>query len=629
MQKKSPLNSASITPRGLFALLVCAAACVMATRTSPAFLRSEAPPTVSQHTLTFAERVAYQRAIEDVYWRHRIWPKERPDPKPSLDAVMSQAQLERKVADYLRKSQALEDYWQRPITAEQLQAEMDRMAIHTRQAEVLRELFAALGNDPFVIAECLARPALADRLLTSWYGYDQGIHAAVRQRDEAELLMHPMVDQIKQLSGKYTETEFVRSDGGKTVGQARRLPNEQLAGAAPALQQQGVPHSIKLNRREWDETVQRLVLTPPAQPTRLPPQKPTQSGPMSPSKDASITQIKTGVISSLQEDESRYYVTAVIEKTENRLKLAAVSWFKEPLESWMLGTENHPPIAMTAPGGKYALPKISEGGCIDDTWTATAGPPDARSSHTAIWTGSEMIVWGGLRSATSTYLDDGARYSPSTDTWTPTSGIDTPTARAYHTAVWTGSEMIVWGGYSQEGGGVLNSGGRYDPSTDSWTTTSTTNVPTGRESDTAIWTGSEMIVWGGYDISGFQVNTGGRYNAGTNSWTATSTNNAPSARVNQTAVWTGSEMIIWGGYDGITRVNTGARYDPETDSWTETSTSSAPTGRDNHSAVWTGSEMIAWGGIDDSDNNPNTGGRYDPVMNSWVATSTVNAPDGR
>src|SRR5438309_2038826 len=116
--------------------------------------------------LTFEERVAYQRAIEDVYWRHRISPKERPDPKPSLDAVMSRAQLENKVADYLRKSQALEDYWQRPLTAEQLQADMDRMAQHTKQPEVLRELFQALGDDPFVIAECLARPVLAQRLLT-------------------------------------------------------------------------------------------------------------------------------------------------------------------------------------------------------------------------------------------------------------------------------------------------------------------------------------------------------------------------------------------------------------------------------------------------------------------------------
>jgi len=71
-----------------------------------------------QRTLTFGERVAYQRAIEEVYWRHRIWPKERPDPKPSLDAVMSETQLEKKVTDYLRNSQALEDYWQRPITAD-------------------------------------------------------------------------------------------------------------------------------------------------------------------------------------------------------------------------------------------------------------------------------------------------------------------------------------------------------------------------------------------------------------------------------------------------------------------------------------------------------------------------------
>ena len=80
---------------------------------------------------------------------------------------MSQAQIEKKVADYLRNSQVLEDYWQRPITAEQLQAEMDRMAQHTKQPEVLRELFAALGNDPFVIAECLARPVLSERLLTN------------------------------------------------------------------------------------------------------------------------------------------------------------------------------------------------------------------------------------------------------------------------------------------------------------------------------------------------------------------------------------------------------------------------------------------------------------------------------
>jgi hypothetical protein len=79
--------------------------------------------------------------------------------------VVSQAQIEKKVRDYLQNSQVLADYRQRPITAQQLQAEMDRMAQNTRQPEMLQELFEALGNDPFVIAECLARPRLAERLL--------------------------------------------------------------------------------------------------------------------------------------------------------------------------------------------------------------------------------------------------------------------------------------------------------------------------------------------------------------------------------------------------------------------------------------------------------------------------------
>src|SRR5438309_11756909 len=169
-QEKETMNKANVLK---LALLLCAAACSIITGTLLAFFGPEAPSNLSQRTLTFAERVAYQRAIEEVYWRHRIWPKERPDPKPSLDEVMSQAQIEGKVEDYLRNSQALEDYWQRPITPDQLQAEMERIASHTKQPAVLRELFAALGNDPFVIAECLARAVLAERLLTELNNEDR------------------------------------------------------------------------------------------------------------------------------------------------------------------------------------------------------------------------------------------------------------------------------------------------------------------------------------------------------------------------------------------------------------------------------------------------------------------------
>ncbi len=151
MKTKHTAQSGLFALRSLLALFFCTVGiCATITGTLLAFWRPDAQVQASQRTLTFAERVAYQRAIEEVYWRHRIWPKQHPNPKPSLDAVMSQAQIESKVQDYLRNSQALEDYWQRPITAEQLQAEMDRMAQHTKQPEVLRELFEALGNDPFV-----------------------------------------------------------------------------------------------------------------------------------------------------------------------------------------------------------------------------------------------------------------------------------------------------------------------------------------------------------------------------------------------------------------------------------------------------------------------------------------------
>ena len=126
--------------------------------------------------------------------------KNAPIPSHHSTAVMSQAQLEKRVSDYLRKSQALEDYWQRPITAEQLQAEMDRMVKHSKQPDVLRELFEAFGNDPLAIAECLARPVLAERLLTNWYAYDERIHGELRQHAEADLAMHPTVEQMKQTS---------------------------------------------------------------------------------------------------------------------------------------------------------------------------------------------------------------------------------------------------------------------------------------------------------------------------------------------------------------------------------------------------------------------------------------------
>jgi N-acetylneuraminic acid mutarotase len=452
---------------------------------------------------SFAERVAFQRAIEDVYWRHRIWPEENPDSKPSLDEVMSLPQLEKKVEGYLRDSLVLEDSWQRPITAEQLQTEMDRMARDTKQSQVLRELFEALGNDPAVIAECLARPILAQRLIADFSAQDKTRH-----------LESPQTEAFRAMSAATTLGQVVYT-----------LP--EIADAC--------------RDDTWTAT------------------------------------------STANAPRGRELHTAVWTGTE------MIVW----------GGFNSTDRALNT-GGRYNP--------STDSWmaTSTTNAPTGRYVHTAIWTGSEMIVWGGTNDST------GGRYNPSTNSWIATSTTNAPSARSAHTAVWTGSEMIVWGGAG--GATYLNTGGRYNPSTDSWITTSTTNVPSARSDHTAVWTGSEMIVWGGLD------NTGGRYNPSTDSWIATSTTNAPTSRYDHNAVWTGSAMIVWGGTNGNTWFDTGGRYRPSTDTWTATS-NAVVDGTYVHTAVWTGREMIVWAGA--------FGGRYNPSTNSWLAMSTANAPSFR
>jgi N-acetylneuraminic acid mutarotase len=260
-----------------------------------------------------------------------------------------------------------------------------------------------------------------------------------------------------------------------------------------------------------------------------------------------------------------------------------------------------------------------------ESWTPTlrdANTPAARNRHSAVWTGSNMIIWGGANyNAPPYYFNTGGIYDPSANTWSATSTTGAPTSRSSQTAIWTGTKMIIWGGANSTG--YSNTGGIYDPSTNTWTATSTTNAPVGRIEHIAIWTGSKMIVWGGYGPG--QFNTGGVYDPSTNTWTATSMINAPQRRYSTSAIWTGSKMIIWGGYcDTLPYyLNSGGIYDPATDTWTATSITNAPSGRQYHTSVWTGTKMIVWGG------GKNTGGIYDPSTDTWTATSTTNAPPSR
>jgi hypothetical protein len=124
-----------------------------------------------------------------------------------------------------------------------------------------------------------------------------------------------------------------------------------------------------------------------------------------------------------------------------------------------------------------------------------------------------MIVWGGFNNGS--YFNDGGRYNPAADTWTalPTNGA--PTARDCQAGVWTGSEMIVWGGYGWKGSiqtySYYNDGGRYSPVGNNWAAMTIASAPAGRKIHTAVWTGSEMIVFGGDGNSGFLSDTWSYY----------------------------------------------------------------------------------------------------------------------
>src|SRR5215831_6035675 len=539
--------------------------------------------------LSLEERVYYQSALEEVYWRHRTWPNENQKHRPAFNEVMPITAVTARVQDYLRQSDALETFWGKSISDADLQTEMRRMASETKDPTMLRELWAALNNDPYLIAECLARPLLVEREIRKLYSFDERFHGDLKQRAEVALRQHPSIVQMPELGGEYASTEFVLDSATTQVAKAK------AAG------------SWSLDPSEWEQTVNGLARAIGSKP------RPSTGAPNS-------ADLKIGQMSGLNEDAERFYVTAIIQKSANRIVTASVTWPKQAFDAWW--AEIAPATAATnletAVVVDYQLPSISpSAACTDDTWKSILAPPDSRTKHRIVWTGSEMILWGGVLSSNTSGPPEntGFRYSPATDSWTAITTNNAPSGRTWPSAIWTGSEMIVWGGQFQSGN-PTNTGGRYNPATNSWVAVNTNGSPANRFLHSVVWTGSEMIVWGGEGDNSSLLQTGGRYDPTNDSWVDTSTTGAPFGREGHSAVWTGTEMIIWA---GVCRTNTGGRYNPATNTWIATSLTNAPPGREFHTGIWTGTEMIVWGGRSIGLAGTNTGGRYTPATDSWVA----------
>jgi hypothetical protein len=137
------------------------------------------PSNLPARDLSFDDRINAQEAIERVNYSHQIGAS-----KPFEEAVQREV-LEKKVRAYLKHTVALQTFWRTLVTAEMLHAEMERMARQTRMPGRLLEVYAALGNDPLLVQECIARPALVDRLSRNFFANDETIQAAARHEAEA------------------------------------------------------------------------------------------------------------------------------------------------------------------------------------------------------------------------------------------------------------------------------------------------------------------------------------------------------------------------------------------------------------------------------------------------------------
>lgn len=231
------------------------------------------------------------------------------------------------------------------------------------------------------------------------------------------------------------------------------------------------------------------------------------------------------------------------------------------------------------------------------TWSAlsTTGAPDGRDGHSAIWTGARMLIWGGHNG--DGLLADGAALDPVGGSWTALPTLNAPEARRKAGAVWAGDRLIIFGGESASGdlgtGAMLPFTGGVTPG--AWQALSITGAPSGRSGHSAIWTGTSLLVWGG-ESGGTPLGDGAELDPVHNTWTTLPSAGAPTARFGQVTVWTGAEMLVFGGDGGAGSLASGAAYNPTTRQWRPLSGNGSPLARSEGAGVWTGNELLVFGG---------------------------------
>ncbi|MGH9039741.1 MAG: Kelch repeat-containing protein, partial [Acidimicrobiia bacterium] len=209
-------------------------------------------------------------------------------------------------------------------------------------------------------------------------------------------------------------------------------------------------------------------------------------------------------------------------------------------------------------------------------WRVIAKAPiKGRHAHSAVWTGKEMIVWGGAERAGNApiYLEDGAAYDPAADKWR-TLPVSPLGARADHVAVWTGKEMLIWGGNpgieTPFGNNEFADGAAYNPDTDKWRPMAKFPL-TARYATRAVWSGKVLVVWGGARAEDGEeaepLADGAAYDPDRDSWSKLPPSPLGGRLSPLAAAVDGTVLISWGFNRDPGQALDGARYDPSAEAW--------------------------------------------------------------
>lgn len=282
--------------------------------------------------LSFVERVNYQTAIRDTYKKYAANQSQlfssqstqslaETNPKETLSYT-----AESSVNDYLKKSNALETLWHKTISGEQLQAELDLFQ-KTQSPELVIALFTALNNDPYLIAECLIRPILIDKLVREEFAFSEKFHAKLKN----DLLMQLQEKSFSELKNSSTanfkKLEYVKS----------QVINRKSAN------QNSFNGKLKLSPTHWNDLVNGLALDFGL----------SQKKENLPVFESNRLPIKT--LSKLKETSTNFYVRSILDKNESNLKIATISWAKTSFDDWWQQNQNNFDIKVTPTDFNYTI----------------------------------------------------------------------------------------------------------------------------------------------------------------------------------------------------------------------------------------------------------------------------------